>query len=360
MRAAARILDRAGAHPRRRVTYKLGAPGRHLIQNSLAVLAAVKLAGADLALAALALAELAPPTGRGARMTLDLPGGRAPDRRELQRQSGFDARRAGAARPGRRSARAAGASRCSATCWNSGRRAPQLHRGLADAVIANAVDLVFCSGPLMRSLWEALPSERRGGYAEASAALEAEVLGAVRAGDAVMVKGSLGSQDGPDRQGADARNTPVTTPPRRRHKADPMLYWLADLSGTLSFFNVFRYLTVRTGGAMMTALVFVFLFGPWIIDKLRVMQGKGQPIRADGPKSHFVKAGTPTMGGLMILIGDRGLDRAVGQSAQPLRLGRARGHARLRLGRLLRRSISRSRSRPPRASAARCGCRSKR
>ena len=82
-----------------------------------------------------------------------------------------------------------------------------------------------------------------------------------------------------------------------------MLYWLADLSSTLSFFNVFRYLTVRTGGAMLTALVFVFLFGPWIIDNLRIRQGRGQPIRTDGPKSHFVKAGTPTMGGLMILLG---------------------------------------------------------
>ncbi len=81
-----------------------------------------------------------------------------------------------------------------------------------------------------------------------------------------------------------------------------MLYWLADLSSTLSIFNVFRYLTVRTGGAMMTSLILVFLFGPWLIDKLRVLQGKGQPIRTDGPKSHFVKAGTPTMGGLMILI----------------------------------------------------------
>jgi len=81
-----------------------------------------------------------------------------------------------------------------------------------------------------------------------------------------------------------------------------MLYWLADLSSTLSIFNVFRYLTVRTGGAMITSLIFVFLFGPWLIDHLRLKQGKGQPIRADGPKSHFVKAGTPTMGGLMILI----------------------------------------------------------
>src|SRR5881394_4296056 len=83
-----------------------------------------------------------------------------------------------------------------------------------------------------------------------------------------------------------------------------MLYWLADLSGTISVLNVFRYLTVRTGGAMITALVFVFLFGPWIIDHLRLRQGKGQPIRADGPQSHLLtKIGTPTMGGLMILSG---------------------------------------------------------
>jgi phospho-N-acetylmuramoyl-pentapeptide-transferase len=61
---------------------------------------------------------------------------------------------------------------------------------------------------------------------------------------------------------------------------------------------------VRTGGAMITALIFVFLFGPKIIDKLRALQGKGQPIRTDGPQSHLVtKKGTPTMGGLMILLG---------------------------------------------------------
>src|SRR5437588_2307533 len=83
-----------------------------------------------------------------------------------------------------------------------------------------------------------------------------------------------------------------------------MLYWLADFSGTISVFNVFRYLTVRTGGALITALVFVFLFGPWIIDHLRLRQGKGQPIREDGPASHLIsKRGTPTMGGLMILSG---------------------------------------------------------
>jgi phospho-N-acetylmuramoyl-pentapeptide-transferase len=83
-----------------------------------------------------------------------------------------------------------------------------------------------------------------------------------------------------------------------------MLYWLADLSGQIGFLNVFRYLTVRTGGSMMTALVFVFWLGPAMIDLLRLRQGKGQPIRSDGPQSHLVtKKGTPTMGGLMILSG---------------------------------------------------------
>jgi phospho-N-acetylmuramoyl-pentapeptide-transferase len=83
-----------------------------------------------------------------------------------------------------------------------------------------------------------------------------------------------------------------------------MLYWLVDLSDKLSVLNVFRYITFRTGGAVITALFFVFLFGPAIIDRLRLLQGKGQPIRSDGPTSHIVsKAGTPTMGGLMILSG---------------------------------------------------------
>jgi len=83
-----------------------------------------------------------------------------------------------------------------------------------------------------------------------------------------------------------------------------MFYWLAELSDTVSVFNVFRYITFRTGGAVVTALIFVFLFGPSIIAMLRVKQGKGQPIRTDGPKSHLItKVGTPTMGGLMILSG---------------------------------------------------------
>ena len=82
-----------------------------------------------------------------------------------------------------------------------------------------------------------------------------------------------------------------------------MLMLLVELADELSVFNVFRYITFRTGAALITSALIVFMFGPSIIDLLRVRQGRGQPIRADGPQTHFKKAGTPTMGGLMILIG---------------------------------------------------------
>src|SRR5476649_102949 len=83
-----------------------------------------------------------------------------------------------------------------------------------------------------------------------------------------------------------------------------MLTWLANFSHILSPLNLFRYLTFRTIGAAGTGLFLVFFFGPTIISALRLKQGKGQPIRTDGPQSHLLtKKGTPTMGGLMILFG---------------------------------------------------------
>src|SRR4029077_1330555 len=70
-------------------------------------------------------------------------------------------------------------------------------------------------------------------------------------------------------------------PNRCAYRANRMFYWLANFSDTISVLNVFRYITTRTGGAMVTAGVFVFLFGPTIIARLRLRQGKGQPIRPD-------------------------------------------------------------------------------
>lgn len=79
---------------------------------------------------------------------------------------------------------------------------------------------------------------------------------------------------------------------------------LFPLSDGGDVFNLFRYITFRSGGAFFTALIFAFIFGKPIINRLRQMQGKGQPIREDGPQSHIIeKAGTPTMGGVMILAG---------------------------------------------------------
>jgi phospho-N-acetylmuramoyl-pentapeptide-transferase len=79
-----------------------------------------------------------------------------------------------------------------------------------------------------------------------------------------------------------------------------LLYPLADQFG---LFNLFRYITFRTGGAVLTALVISFVVGPSLIRWLRMRQGNGQPIRGDGPASHLLrKQGTPTMGGTLILL----------------------------------------------------------
>jgi UDP-N-acetylmuramoyl-tripeptide--D-alanyl-D-alanine ligase len=179
------------------VAYKLGAPGRHLILNSLAVLAAVSLAGADLALAAMALADLQPAAGRGTRTTLALPGGAALLIDESYNANPASMRAAlallGQSQIGPRGRRIA----VLGDMLELGTKASAMHRDLAEPVVANSIDLVFCSGPSMRNLWQALPSERRGGYAEDSRSLEPLVLEAVRGGDAIMVKGSYGSKMGP-------------------------------------------------------------------------------------------------------------------------------------------------------------------
>ena len=80
-----------------------------------------------------------------------------------------------------------------------------------------------------------------------------------------------------------------------------MLYWMTQFADGGGIFNLFKYITFRAGCAFITALIFGFIFGRPLIDLLRRKQGKGQPIREDGPQSHFSKAGTPTMGGLLIL-----------------------------------------------------------
>ena len=111
---------------------------------------------------------------------------------------------------------------------------------------------------------------------------------------------------------------------------------------------------------MITALVFVFLFGPWIIDHLRLRQGKGQPIRADGPKSHLItKTGTPTMGGLMILFGIVVATLLWANPRNPYVWIVLGGDARLRPGRLLRRLSQGDAADPRRLRRRGCGSRSR-
>lgn len=176
------------------ITYKIGMPGRHMAMNSLAVLAAVSLAGADLVAAALSLAGMQAATGRGAQQTLGLPQGTATLIDESYNANPASMAAAlnvlGQVVIGLRGRRIA----VLGDMLELGPTGAELHRALVEAVTTNKIDLVFCCGSLMRNLWDALPSTRRGGYAETSAALAGEVAAALRSGDAVMVKGSLGSK----------------------------------------------------------------------------------------------------------------------------------------------------------------------
>ena len=176
------------------VTYKLGMPGRHMAINSLAVLAASALVGADLARAALSLSQIEPAAGRGVRRALEVASGEATliDESYNANPASMAAAlnvfgRAAVGPHGRRIA-------VLGDMLELGPTGPELHRGLVDAIKANHIDLVYCCGPLMRNLWDALSTGKRGGYAESAAGLEAQAVGAIRAGDAIMVKGSLGSK----------------------------------------------------------------------------------------------------------------------------------------------------------------------
>jgi UDP-N-acetylmuramoyl-tripeptide--D-alanyl-D-alanine ligase len=176
------------------VTYKLGMPGRHMAMNSLGVLAAASLAGADLALAGLALSQAQPAAGRGVRHVLEVGHGEATLIDESYNANPASMAAAlnvlGAASVGPQGRRIA----VLGDMLELGPTAAQLHRRLIEAVRANHIDLVYCCGPLMRNLWDALSSGKRGGYAESAEALESVVLAAIRAGDAIMIKGSLGSK----------------------------------------------------------------------------------------------------------------------------------------------------------------------
>ena len=176
------------------ITYKISMPGRHMAMNSLAVLAGASLLGADLARAALSLSQLEAPAGRGVRRMLEVGNGEATLIDESYNANpasmGAALNVLGQAPIGPHGRRIA----IIGDMLELGPTGPALHRGLIEAVKANNIDLVYCCGPLMRNLWDALSTGKRGGYAENSTSLEVQAVGAIRAGDAIMVKGSLGSK----------------------------------------------------------------------------------------------------------------------------------------------------------------------
>jgi UDP-N-acetylmuramoyl-tripeptide--D-alanyl-D-alanine ligase len=181
----------------RLLRYSVGLPGEHIAANSLAVVAALRALGVDVEAAIAALARLDAPSGRGQRVTLPAPGGAI-----LLIDESYNANPA--------SMRAALATLALVPREDYPRRvavlgdmlelgagARDLHLGLKQAVDAAGVDLVFAVGPSMQALFEAIEPARRGRWAERSGDLAAPLLDAIRAGDAVMVKGSFGTRMAP-------------------------------------------------------------------------------------------------------------------------------------------------------------------
>ena len=178
------------------IAYRLGAPGRHLVQNSLAVLAAAKLACADLASAAHALAGLEAQAGRGRRNVIATkPPIAIVDESYNANPASMRAALVtlGLIPRGEYRRRVA----VLGDMLELGPDGPGLHQELAEFIDGAGVDVVFACGELMGSLYEALPTSRRGAYAKTSEELGPKLLEAVGPGDAIMVKGSLGSRMGP-------------------------------------------------------------------------------------------------------------------------------------------------------------------
>jgi UDP-N-acetylmuramoyl-tripeptide--D-alanyl-D-alanine ligase len=177
------------------VTYKLGAPGRHLVQNSLSVLATVQLLGADLALGAMALGAITAPEGRGARTRLQHPrGGEVTLIDEAYNANPASMRAAlgnlGHSKPAKGGRRIV----VLGDMLELGESSTQSHRELASSIDEAAIDSVYACGPMMAHLWDALPPTRKATYSQTSDGLTPALLEDIRAGDIVMIKGSLGSK----------------------------------------------------------------------------------------------------------------------------------------------------------------------
>jgi UDP-N-acetylmuramoyl-tripeptide--D-alanyl-D-alanine ligase len=179
------------------VSYRIGAPGRHLVQNSLAVLAAAKLAGADLELGARALDAWRAEAGRGQRSIVDSAKGRIAIIDESYNANPASMRAALATLGLTPRTEFKRRIAVLGDMLELGQEGERLHLELAPHIDAAGVDVVFASGKLMGSLYRALPVSRQGGYAPTAEQLAPLLLAGVSSGDVVMVKGSYGSRMGP-------------------------------------------------------------------------------------------------------------------------------------------------------------------
>ncbi len=178
------------------VAYRIGAPGKHLVMNSLAVLAAVQAAGGDIVACAGALERYQSPQGRGARTVFTRPDGDIVLIDESYNANPASMRAALAALGASPRGQATRRIAVLGDMLELGADSEDMHRALAGPVDAAGVDVVFACGPHMRALFESLPEACRGGYAESSEGLKETLLETVRPGDVVMIKGSLGSRMG--------------------------------------------------------------------------------------------------------------------------------------------------------------------
>ena len=307
---------------------RMRVPGLHLVEDGLCAAAA---ALRDAALLGVAPARgdregprvRSPACPAGSRCA-KTAGGLRRDRRQLQRESALGRR--ARSRRSRSSAQAAATIAVLGDMFELGDDEAALHAEVGRAAAASGVDVLIAVGPLSRHTAKAA---REAGLARALEAASADDAAALvrahaRAGDVVLVKASRGMKL--ERVVRDPHGDPL------------MLYHLFYelLSSDISGLNVFRYLTFRSVGAALTALLIAFIAGPWLIRELEDRQ-IGQTIREDTPDRHQGKRGTPTMGGVLILVRGGHQHAALGRVDQPVRVDRALRDARLRRDRLRRR-----------------------
>lgn len=197
-RLITRVADSSGNNVEavicsRRIGYRLGLPGQHLVQNSLAVLAAICAVDADVAAAAKTLSELTPIAGRGARRIIKVPDGSFTIIDESYNANPASMRAAMETLAAMRPEPCAKRIAVLGDMRELGKNSRDYHVALADILIKNGIDKVYACGDQMAAMFDAIPTEMRGGYSDSAQELGQTVTARVRTGDVITVKGSLAS-----------------------------------------------------------------------------------------------------------------------------------------------------------------------